>query len=70
MEKHFGSSYTNLPWERRGPGSEFMRKFEGYKKDVDGIIDTSRTYELPLVMREEPKSQHYDPDSFEVIITE
>jgi hypothetical protein len=70
MEKQFGSSYTSLAWEKRGPGSEFMRKFEGHKKDVGTSVDSSRTYEMPLVMHGVAASQYYDPDESEVTITE
>ena len=33
MRRWFGEAFTNLPISDTGPGSRFMRDFEGYKKD-------------------------------------
>lgn len=36
MRRWFGEAFSKLPTSDTGPGSRFMRDFEGYKKDFEG----------------------------------
>lgn len=66
MKDHFGKSYTNLSWEKRGPGSTFMKAFESQKKDFGTSNDPSRVYEMMLVMKDVEDSRHYNSEESEV----
>jgi hypothetical protein len=68
MKETFGPSYTNLGWEKRGPGSPLMKAFEGHKKDFGTSVTTWASYEMPLVMRDVPESRYYNESECEVRI--
>lgn len=70
MEEEFGPLYTDLPWETRGPGSAFMRAFEGHKMDFGTSTDLAKSYDMPLVMRRASSSWYYDDEESEVRIYE
>lgn len=59
MEKRFGTAYTDLSWEKKGPASRFMREFEGHKRDFGKSTDSAKYYEMMLVM-DAPDSKYYD----------
>ena len=61
MEKRFGTAYTCLGWEKRGPSSRFMKDFEGHKRDFGKSTDVEKYYEMELVMSAED-SPYYDRD--------
>ena len=48
MRHRFGEAFTKLPIERIGPGSSFMREFEGFKKDFSE--SSYEVHSLRLVM--------------------
>ncbi|GIZ37993.1 hypothetical protein CKM354_000142000 [Cercospora kikuchii] len=62
METKFGSAYTNLSWEKRGPASRLMKDFEGAKRDFGKSNDTSMYWELTALMRGAPDSRFYDQE--------
>ena len=66
METRFGRSYTDLPWHKRGPGSAFMKLFEGFKKDFGTSDDRSQYYDMVLVMKNVKASRYYIPEESEV----
>jgi hypothetical protein len=43
MTKQFGHAYTDIDMKKRGPGSIFMKSFEGVKRNF-GFKDVDRTY--------------------------
>jgi hypothetical protein len=49
MTDRFGEAFDKLPSKRKRPGSEFIRRFEGLKRD-SGVSDEQATHELPLNM--------------------
>ncbi|KAF7189778.1 Heat shock 70 kDa protein 12B [Pseudocercospora fuligena] len=66
MDRQFGTSYANLPVEKRGPRSRFMRDFESHKRDfgkAQDIHDESRYYEMELVMKDVDCPRYYDEDN-------
>lgn len=68
MKETFGGAYTELGWEKRGPGSPLMKAFEGHKKDFGTSATSVTFYEMPLVMQGVPESRYYDPAECEVKI--
>ena len=69
MEDTFETSYTNLPWDKRGPASRFMKDFEGHKRDFGTPDDLSEIFVLNLVMKDAEDSDNYDTDDHTVRIT-
>ena len=68
MSDRFGDAFDNLPMRRKGPGSEFMKRFEIIKRDF-GHSDEESVYELPLNMTvEDPNPDHFDEEERLVII--
>lgn len=51
LARRFGNAFTSLDTEQIGPGSAFMDRFEGVKKDFKGRSPSSRcAYRFPLYM--------------------
>lgn len=68
MENRFGSSFVNVPFENKGPGSRFMQSFEIFKRDF-GYSDDDTVKELgPINLRLED-SEYYDSDERMVKLT-
>lgn len=62
MEKKFGTAYTNLKWDKRGPASRLMKDFEGHKRDFGKSKDAKRYYEMQVTLKNVPESKYYDED--------
>lgn len=60
MTEKFGSAYTDLKWELRGPASRLMKEFESYKRDFGKSDDDSMYAELPLALKGVPDSAWYN----------
>ncbi|DAA75364.1 TPA_exp: HSP70 family protein [Trichophyton benhamiae CBS 112371] len=70
MSRRFGKAFDMLPAKKKGPGSEFMRKFEIVKKDFGFNIDEDKIYELPLNMRaNKVKSEYFDDEERLVLLS-
>ncbi|KAL4785997.1 actin-like ATPase domain-containing protein [Aspergillus varians] len=69
MSERFGEAFNKLPSKRKSPGSQFMNKFEGIKRDF-GNSDEQTTFELPLNMTlADPDPKYFDDDELLVIIS-
>ncbi|GIJ81658.1 hypothetical protein Asppvi_000157 [Aspergillus pseudoviridinutans] len=69
MSDRFGDAFDNLPTKRKGPGSEFMKKFEIIKRDF-GNSDEETTFELPLNMTvANPDPEFFDEEERLVLIS-
>ncbi|KAL4948273.1 hypothetical protein BDW69DRAFT_199012 [Aspergillus filifer] len=69
MSERFGEAFDKLPMKRKGPGSEFMRRFETLKRDF-GVSDEQTIHELPLNMDvDDPDPKYFDVDERMVIIS-
>jgi hypothetical protein len=68
MSRKFGSKFDSLKFEKKGPGSQFMKEFETAKRDFRGPNDTTEEFEIPLVIRGAQDSQYYDTDMSYVVI--
>ncbi|PYI02703.1 actin-like ATPase domain-containing protein [Aspergillus sclerotiicarbonarius CBS 121057] len=69
MSNRFGDSFDLLPMKRKGPGSDFMKKFEIIKRDF-GHSDDNTLFELPLNMKvESPDPSHFDDEERLVILS-
>ncbi|KAK6828704.1 hypothetical protein RU639_003752 [Aspergillus parasiticus] len=69
MSDRFGDAFDNLPMRRKGPGSEFMKKFEIIKRDF-GSSDESTDFELPLNMTvPDPDPAYFDDEERLVILS-
>ena len=64
MRHRFGDAFNNLPVALKGPGSRFMREFEGFKKDFSE--NSYETHSLNLVM---PDLNHstVEPSKYDVL---
>ena len=62
MSQIFGAHFTNLAFEKKGPGSRFMRAFDDYKHDFGNSQNLDRVYDIPLVMRGVEDSEYYDAE--------
>jgi hypothetical protein len=70
MSARFGDAFDSLPVKRKGPGSEFMKKFDSVKRDF-GYSNEPTTYELPLKMSvSNPNPEHFDEEESVVILSE
>ena len=63
MRQRFGEAFTKLPTERIGPGSSFMREFEGFKKDFSE--SSYQVHTLHLVMPGLDPG-NVDPDTYDI----
>lgn len=62
MGSRFGHCFEKLPYKKKGPGSDFMKRFEQIKRNFGGDRSRQEIYKLSLVMREVMSSEHYDAD--------
>ncbi|EFR01012.1 hypothetical protein MGYG_04014 [Nannizzia gypsea CBS 118893] len=70
MSRRFGKAFNMLPSKKKGPGSEFMRKFEMIKKDFGYNMEEDRIHELPLNMiANEVKSEYFDAEERLVMLS-
>ncbi|QDS75963.1 hypothetical protein FKW77_003710 [Venturia effusa] len=60
MKQVFDDDFTNLPFERIGPGSKFMKEFESCKRDCGADDESSDDYEVTLFMSGVRSSKYYD----------
>ena len=60
MTRKFGEVFRNVPFEKKGPGSRFMKEFECCKRDFGSNSDSE--YEFTLVMRDAEDSEYYDAE--------
>lgn len=69
LSSWFGSSFDDLPFAQKGPGSNFMASFETYKKSF-GLSDDKYTREIgPIRLSLLLESEHYDEDERLVKLT-
>ncbi|CZR67409.1 related to hsp70 protein [Phialocephala subalpina] len=59
LSKRFGSSFDNIAFAQKGPGSRFMISFEKHKRDF-GRNDDRDILEIGPIRLEVPDSEHYD----------
>ena len=63
MSKKFGRSFDNdVKFEKKGPGSKFMREFESAKRDFGHSSDQDQEFECSLHIPGARESQYYDAD--------
>lgn len=68
MSRKFGPAFSKLKYEKRGPGSTFMKDFEEHKCDFGSSDNLDHIYEIRLVMPV-PNSENYDEDESVVKVT-
>lgn len=69
MSERFGNAFDEVPLKRKGPGSEFMKKFELVKRDF-GFNKEDKIHELTLRMKlEDPDPKFYDDDEYSVLLS-
>ncbi|KAF1983181.1 actin-like ATPase domain-containing protein [Aulographum hederae CBS 113979] len=68
MSTKFGSTFDKIAFEKKGPGSRFMKEFESQKREFGKSRELNQVFELPLVMPLKD-SLHYDSDECVVKIT-
>lgn len=69
MSERFGNAFDEIPLKRKGPGSEFMKKFELVKRDF-GFYKEDKINELTLRMKlEDPDPTFYDEDECSVLLS-
>ncbi len=68
MRRRFGEAFSSLPSAKKGPGSKFMREFEGIKKDFsESNFEThSISLRMPNLDRDTVDSSVYDYDQEEI----
>ncbi|KAF3479675.1 uncharacterized protein GIQ15_06651 [Arthroderma uncinatum] len=70
MSTRFGEAFDKLPPKKKGPGSEFMKKFEFVKKDFGYSTFEEEVHEIPLNMTvHDPDPDHFDEEERHVLIT-
>jgi hypothetical protein len=67
MAMKFGQRFADLDFQKKGPGSSFMKEFESLKKDFSTKYDEDMEFRVPLVMDGVENPQHYDSQMLEVI---
>ena len=60
MSRTFGAAFDMLPFERKGPGSRFMRDFESIKRDFGLNQGRDETFEVTLAMPGVEDSEYYE----------
>jgi len=60
MSNTFGDAFRDLPFSKRGPGSNFMKEFERIKKDFGSTSLSDDTHEVTLVMEGVEDTDNYD----------
>ena len=58
MSSKFGDAFDTLPFEKRGPGSKFMKQFEAHK--VEFGYGGQLEFELALLLPRVTDSEYYD----------
>ncbi len=61
LSTRFGSSFDDLEFEQKGPGSKFMMSFEQCKRDF-GMSDDRDIGEIGPIKLDLPDSEHYDEE--------
>jgi hypothetical protein len=71
MRRWFGEAFVKLPINDIGPGSRFMRDFEGYKKDFsEGSTEINRIHlKMSSLNRGSVHASRYDFDTDEVLFS-
>lgn len=69
LSEWFGSSFDELPFSQKGPGSKFMTSFETYKRSFGLSDDRGDTREIGPIRLDLPDSEHFDEDERLVILT-
>jgi hypothetical protein len=71
MRRWFGEAFVKLPINDIGPGSRFMRDFEGYKKDFsEGSTEINRIHlKMSSLGRGSVDASRYDFDTDEVLFS-
>ncbi|ORY07257.1 hypothetical protein BCR34DRAFT_603919 [Clohesyomyces aquaticus] len=64
----FGAAFTSLPFEKRGPGSQFMNQFENHKRDFGLQHNSTAPFEVELVL-EGVTSPHYNAEEGKIKFT-
>ncbi|KAJ5673177.1 hypothetical protein N7507_002304 [Penicillium longicatenatum] len=62
MSRTFGSAFDKVSFEKRGPGSRFMKDFEGLKRDF-GASNQLDLFEVDLPMPGVSDPEHYDSEN-------
>lgn len=68
LSRRFRSSFDDLAFAQKGPGSRFMISFEKYKRDF-GLSDDRDIREIGPIRLEVPDSEHYDEEERMVRLT-
>ncbi|KAJ5176311.1 uncharacterized protein N7482_002188 [Penicillium canariense] len=67
MLKMFGEGFEKIKFEKKGPGSRFMKDFEGHKRDFGAMNHSDQTFEVELVIPGAWDSAHYDSENSMVL---
>ena len=59
LSKRFGSSFDDLPFAQKGPGSRFMSSFERCKQKF-GLSDDRDTQYIGPIRLDVPDSEYFD----------
>jgi len=63
MCRKFGSKFEDgVKFEKKGPGSKFMKEFESAKRDFGHSNDPAQEFEVSLVIPGASDSRYYDTD--------
>jgi hypothetical protein len=63
MSKRFGQPFDQgVKFEKKGPGSKFMKEFESCKRDFGRSSDYHQEFEVSLLIPGARDSQYYDSD--------
>jgi hypothetical protein len=68
LSQRFGSSFDDLPFAQKGPGSKLMLSFERKKKDF-GLNDDDEELEIGPIRLDIPDSDYYDAYELAVKLT-
>jgi hypothetical protein len=69
MSERFGNAFDEVPLKRKGPGSEFMKKFEHVKRDF-GFSKEDKVNALLLRMKlKDPDPKFYDEEESWVLLS-
>ena len=69
MTEKFGKHFDDLGFEKKGPGSRFMKDFESHKHDFGYVDDLDAVHEMMLVMPGVRSSEFYDAEESTVKVT-
>ncbi len=68
LSRRFGSSFKDLAFAQKGPGSKFMVSFEQIKRDF-GRNDDRDIQEIGPIRLDVAESEHYNEDERMVLLT-